>query len=90
VDELLSFATLAINAQTEGDLDQAASHLANAVAILGIQAVLAVLFRGAPKTWRGEGQRGGSSEVCSWSRGSPAPAIDPFDACGHRGNVLLG
>lgn len=53
VEELLSFAKLALNAQTEGDLDRAARHFSAAVSILGLQAVLAVLFRGAPKTWRG-------------------------------------
>jgi hypothetical protein len=34
-------------------LDTASIHFANAVTILGIQAVLAVLFRGAPRTYSG-------------------------------------
>jgi hypothetical protein len=53
VGELSNFATTALAARREEDLDRAAVHFANAVAILGIQAVLAVLFRGAPRTYRG-------------------------------------
>lgn len=48
IDHLYDFASGAYNAQQESDLDRAADHLAKAVAILGIQAVLAVLFRGRP------------------------------------------
>jgi hypothetical protein len=53
VGELSAFATTALGARREEDLDRASVHFANAVAILGVQAVLAVLFRGAPKTFRG-------------------------------------
>ena len=53
VEHLYDFASIALNAQSEKDLDKAAEHFAEAVAILGIQAVLAVLFRGAPKTFKG-------------------------------------
>lgn len=53
VEEFLAFATLALNAQSESDLDRAGEHFAKAVMSLGVQTVLAVLFRGAPKTWRG-------------------------------------
>src|SRR5215471_19154743 len=48
LDHLYSFATGTYNAQTEPDLDEAADHFAKAVGILGVQAVLAVLFRGRP------------------------------------------
>ena len=47
VDELYEFASGTYLAKTDGDLDQAADHLAQAIAILGIQAVLAILFKGA-------------------------------------------
>lgn len=53
IEELLSFAMLALKARSDADLDRAAQHFSKAVSILGIQTVLAVLFRGAPKTWRG-------------------------------------
>jgi hypothetical protein len=41
----------------ENRLDRAADDLAKTIGLLGIQAVLAVLFRGAkiPRTWRGGG-----------------------------------
>ena len=53
VSELFQFARIALNASGESDLDTAARHFAEAVAILGIQAVLSLLLRGAPKTFRG-------------------------------------
>lgn len=53
VDELYEFAKGALNATGPQDLDAAARHFAKAVAILGVQAVLAVLFKAAPKTYRG-------------------------------------
>lgn len=53
LDHLYEFAVGAYTARTPADLDAAAEHFAEAVAILGIQAVLAVLFRGAPRTFTG-------------------------------------
>ena len=53
LDHLYEFATGTYAAKSESDLEVAAGHLAKAISILGIQAVLAVLFRGAPKTGRG-------------------------------------
>jgi hypothetical protein len=53
IDHLYQFASGAYNAKTEGDLEVAADHLAKAIAILGIQAVLAVLFRGRPNVRQG-------------------------------------
>lgn len=46
LDHLYEFASGAYNARSTNDLDVAADHLARAIGILGIQAVLAVLFRG--------------------------------------------
>ena len=48
LDHLYLFATGAYGATTEPELDEAADHFAKAVGILGVQAVLAVLFRGRP------------------------------------------
>jgi hypothetical protein len=53
IEELLAFGGTALRAGSESDLDLAALHFAKAVSILGVQTVLAVLFRGAPKTWKG-------------------------------------
>jgi hypothetical protein len=53
VSELFQFANAALHASGESDLDNAAKHFADAVAILGIQAVLSVLLRSAPRTFRG-------------------------------------
>ena len=53
VGELAEFSTTALGAGSDQDLDRASIHFAHAVTILGIQAVLAVLFRGAPRTYSG-------------------------------------
>lgn len=53
VGELAEFSRTALGARSDQDLDRASIHFANAVSILGIQAVLAVLFRGAPRTYAG-------------------------------------
>ncbi len=47
-DELLLFARLTWSSTTEAGLDAAATHLSRAIAILGVQTVLAVLFRRRP------------------------------------------
>ena len=52
IDELYEFGRGTYYAITPTDLDGAADHLAKAIAILGIQAVLAVLFKGRPATRR--------------------------------------
>ena len=48
--ELYDFATGAIGARSEPDLDAAASHFARAVTLLGIATVQAVLLRGQART----------------------------------------
>jgi hypothetical protein len=53
LDHLYDFAAGAYRARIDRELDVAADHLAKAIGILGIQAVLAVLFRGAPRTGAG-------------------------------------
>jgi hypothetical protein len=57
IDHLYEFAKGTYDGQTPADFDAAAEHLAQAIAILGIQAVLAILFRGAEKPMSGEGGR---------------------------------
>jgi hypothetical protein len=55
IDHLYQFATGVYSGRTDADFELAADHLAKAIGILGIQAVLAVLFRGAraPRTGKG-------------------------------------
>jgi hypothetical protein len=53
LDHLYSFAKGAYYATSENDLEVASKHLAEAITILGIQAVLAVLFRGKPNVKKG-------------------------------------
>ncbi len=53
IDELFQFARETYSAQTDTNLDDASNHLAKAIAILGIQAVLALLFKGRPRGGRG-------------------------------------
>lgn len=53
VEHLVSFAKLALNAQSDNDLTLAGAHLAKAVTIIGVDAVLALLTRGGVKLQRG-------------------------------------
>jgi hypothetical protein len=48
LDELYEFASDTYSATNDDGLNAAAEHLARAIAILGIEAVLAVLFKGRP------------------------------------------
>lgn len=54
LDELWEFAVGVQRARSEADLDVAAGHFAKAATILGIEAVLALLFRGRPRSFKGE------------------------------------
>lgn len=49
LDEFYLFAKGTYSAGADADLDEAAGHLAKAIAILGIQTVLALLFKGRPR-----------------------------------------
>lgn len=51
-EELYNFASSAVNAKRDEDLDRAAKHFSEAVALIGIQAVMAILLKKAPKTFR--------------------------------------
>jgi hypothetical protein len=50
--ELYEFGSGAVNAKSEEDLDRAAKHFSEAVALVGIQAVAAILLKKAPKAFR--------------------------------------
>jgi hypothetical protein len=53
LDELYQFASCALNASSEAELDKAGLHFSRAVAILGVQTILTVLLKSAPKTFKG-------------------------------------
>jgi hypothetical protein len=57
LDYLYDFAAGVYQAKTIHDIDKAADDLAKAISILGIQAVLAILFRGAKSPRTGKGGR---------------------------------
>jgi hypothetical protein len=57
LDYLYDFATGVYRAKTIHDIDKAADDLAKAIGILGIQVVLAILFRGAKSPRTGKGGR---------------------------------
>ena len=50
---LVSFGSIALDAQTAADLDRAGSHLASAISIIGINTVIVLLTRGGVKAYRG-------------------------------------
>jgi hypothetical protein len=56
VKHLIAFARLSVGAQTEADLESAGDHLAKAVAIIGVDVVLAVLTHRSIKAWQGRYQ----------------------------------
>jgi hypothetical protein len=49
--ELIAFARGVNSAKSDGDLDEAADHLARAVSMIGVQAVLMLLLHTAPKPY---------------------------------------
>jgi hypothetical protein len=85
VDDLYEFATGVYRAQTTQDLDRAAEFLAKAVAVLGVQAVLAVLFRGAkaPRVGKGGRFNMGPAPRSGGLRYRPTITQDPLMAAGE-------
>lgn len=51
-EHLGNFAVKCINGKTEKDLDESAQHLAEAIALIGVQTVMALLLAKAPKVFR--------------------------------------
>jgi hypothetical protein len=54
--DLYNFATLALNARSDADLNRASEHFARAVVVLGIAAIQAVLLRGQARTVAARGR----------------------------------
>lgn len=53
VRHIISFVQLSVGASSQHDLDAAGEHLARAIAIIGVDAVIALLTHGAGKAWKG-------------------------------------
>lgn len=81
VDHLYRFADKALTATRTADLALAADHFAKAVTILGVEAVLTLLFRGAPRTFRGQPAPIGPAPAISGRRYRPGlrGTRDPLD-----------
>lgn len=50
-EHLINFAVGTVGAKTDEDLDEAAKHLSEAVALIGVQVVVALLLKKAPKVF---------------------------------------
>ncbi|MEF3074461.1 hypothetical protein V2P20_05435 [Methylobacter sp. Wu1] len=85
LDYLYDFATGVYRAKTIHDIDKAADDLAKAIGILGIQAVLAILFRGAkyPRTSRGAPIELGTPPKTPGIRYKPTVEQDPTYIAGE-------
>jgi hypothetical protein len=93
LDHLYDFAVGAYRAKTDRDLDVAADNLAKAISILGIQAVLAVLFRGAKAPRTGSGGRlnaGAPPPRTSGLRYRPTVRNDPTLPAGNGATSFYG
>ncbi len=75
--ELYLFATTAIDARSGADLDRAARHFAQAVNILGISLVSAVLLRGSARSVAARGR----------PQVRPMPNVGPAPAAGVRPRI---
>jgi hypothetical protein len=84
IDHLYDFAVGTYRATSTHDLERAADHFAKAVTILGIQATLAILFRGAraPRT-RGARIEVGPAPISGGLRYKPTIGQDPTMAAGE-------
>jgi hypothetical protein len=93
IDHLYHFGTGVYSGRNDADFELAADHLANAIGILGIQAVLAVLFRGARAPRTGKGGRvniGPAPPRTSGLRYSPAIVEDATLPAGYGTTSFYG
>lgn len=92
LDYLYDFASGVYGAKTLQDLEKAADDLAKAIGILGVQAVLAILFRGAkvPRTGRGGRIRLGSAPKTPGMRYKPTIKKSPALPAGEGSTSFWG
>ncbi len=97
LDELFEFGRTALDAKSDANLDVSAGHLAKAVGILGVTAVIAVLTKGAAKSYPRGGRpfpAGAEPPRTPGLRYSPTTVRDPSvppegGATSFWGNVKL-
>ena len=82
LDELYEFGSGTYFARTSEDLDAAAEHFAKAITILGVQAVLGVLLKNAPK--------GGRLRLAARPVTAPSLAFDASLAAGEGATSFWG
>lgn len=92
LDHLYDFAVGVYSAKSTSDLDAAADSLSKAITILGVQAVLAVLFRGAkaPITGRGGRINLGPPPKAMGLRYKPSVRQDPSLGAGQGSTSFWG
>jgi hypothetical protein len=69
IDRLIEAVRIALSATTDENLNLVAWHFAQAVSVLGIQTILALLLRSAPKTYRGV--RSNPGPMPAWAGSKP-------------------
>lgn len=75
VEEVWEFADGAFSARSSWDLDEAGKHFAKAVSILGVQAVLAILFKNRPRSYKGTAVELGAPPSAAGSFMVPKPGL---------------
>jgi len=92
LDYLYDFAVGTYRAKTSAELDRASEGLAKAIGILGVQAVLAVLFRGAkmPRVGAGGRIRPGKPPTMQGARYQPTIRTDPTRPAGTGATSFWG
>lgn len=87
VEEVWKFAEGAFSARSEWDLDEAGKHFAKAVSILGVQAVLAILFKNRPRTYKGNPVEVGAAPRASGGLFAPKPGLTSSRQYGAGGGA---
>jgi hypothetical protein len=92
LDYLYDFASGVYGAKMLQDIEKAADDLAKAIGILGVQAVLAILFRGAkiPRTGKGDRIRPGTAPKTPGIRYKPTIKKSPALPAGEGSTSFWG
>ncbi len=83
--ELIAFAVGVNQAKTSQDIDQAAVHLATAIGLIGVQAVLSLLLHTAPKPYREPSNLPAKYWKGWWNLG--APPVSPGGRWAYRPTI---
>ena len=99
-EELIGFAMKSVNATKSEDLDRAAQHFADAVALIGIQAVMTLLFKGRPRAFTKPYKKAATVTPKTIARSAPPrtrgrfykpkTTADPTMRAGEGGTSIFG